>query len=214
MSGLRASLGLGRRPGKRSGALAVVGAVGAIAALGGPSAAQGVFVSALDSSPTLIGTVDAGKTYEITVTGVSDLATSNDLTFTANGLPTYTLTGVDSFFSPDGSDYVGLTNNSYGVGGPGNLYGALLGTYSSTSGPFFTIGERDVITPTQSETLYGIVNDCPGCYSDNAGGYTVSLTQGVPEPNTWAMMLVGLGALGAACRRRPRSAASSAFAAR
>jgi hypothetical protein len=185
--------------------------MGAILALGGPAAAQSVYVSASDSNPTFIGSLTEGQTYDVTVTGTSDLATSNDLTFSANGIPTYTFTGSDSFFSPNGSDYVPLQNNSYGVGGVGELYGALLGTYSSNGGTFFTIGESDVITATQSGALYGIVNDCPLCYSDNAGGYDVTLTSGVPEPTAWTLMFVGLTALGAVCRRGRRSTFSSAF---
>jgi hypothetical protein len=211
MKRLRASADIGRGHGKGRSVLGTIGAVGAMLALGGPAAAQGVYVSASDSSPTFIGSLTEGQKYDIKATGISDLATSNDLTFSADGIPTYTFTGSDSFFSPNGSDYVPLQNNSYGVGGIGELYGALLGTYLSSGGTFFTIGESDVITATQSGALYGIVNDCPLCYSDNAGGYYVTLTSGVPEPTAWTIMLVGLSALGAVYRRGRRSAFSSTF---
>jgi hypothetical protein len=38
----------------------------------------------------------------------------------------------------------------------------------------------------------------------------LSLTQSVPEPATWAMMLLGFGAMGVAFRRRKRTAATLA----
>ncbi len=49
----------------------------------------------------------------------------------------------------------------------------------------------------------------PGCCSGDAGwglvtGFNVT---GVPEPATWAMMLIGVGAIGGALRRRPALAA-------
>ena len=46
--------------------------------------------------------------------------------------------------------------------------------------------------------------------SDSLGGYidNITLTTAVPEPTTWAMMLLGLGCLGALLRRERRWAAS------
>ena len=46
--------------------------------------------------------------------------------------------------------------------------------------------------------------------STSAGGYYTAVTQsvtvsGVPEPGTWAMMLLGFGAMGVAMRRRRRT---------
>lgn len=41
----------------------------------------------------------------------------------------------------------------------------------------------------------------------------VSLTDAVPEPSTWAMMLLGLGAVGLAARQRRRRDVSAVAAA-
>jgi hypothetical protein len=41
----------------------------------------------------------------------------------------------------------------------------------------------------------------PGTYNDNTGGFTVTGV-GVPEPASWAVMLVGLAGLGPAVGRR------------
>ena len=69
--------------------------------------------------------------------------------------------------------------------------------------------------PTGATTLYlGVTDACNyggapnNCYTDNEGYFTVttngapiSIAGGVPEPATWAMMLIGLGGLGVAMRR-------------
>jgi hypothetical protein len=49
---------------------------------------------------------------------------------------------------------------------------------------------------TQSDSIL-IANDGPN------GGATVSFQSGIPEPATWAMMLVGFGLTGFAMRKRP-----------
>ena len=54
------------------------------------------------------------------------------------------------------------------------------------------------VAPTQ---LHFGVSD--GIFSDNGGQYTIQLTQlGAPEPTSWALMLLGVGGVGAALRRR------------
>lgn len=44
----------------------------------------------------------------------------------------------------------------------------------------------------------------PGCYAIYASAPTFNVTGGVPEPATWAMLLMGFGAMGAGLRRRER----------
>jgi hypothetical protein len=55
--------------------------------------------------------------------------------------------------------------------------------------------------------LTGTVNGT-GFYNGNA---TIAATAAVPEPATWAMMVVGFGALGAACRRSRAKTTKVAF---
>jgi hypothetical protein len=186
-----------------------------VAALALASAAQAVSVPATTSTPTALGSITAGQAYTVTATGAADLLTGYNglgLPFTANGIPTYTITGTYSSFSPNGLDYDPSQNPSaHGIGGAGVLFGALLGTFTATPtgpGDYFLLGSNYSFTAGSSGTLYGVVNDCPNCYADNSGGFTVTLALatglpvGVPEPGTWAMMLLGLGGIGFAMRRK------------
>jgi hypothetical protein len=178
-----------------------------------------VFVAANNSSPTALGSITGGQAYTVTATGAADLLSGYNgglgIPFTANGIPTYAIPGTYSSFYPNGLDYDPSQNTSaHGIGGAGVLYGALLGTFTaSPTGPadYFVLGSNFSFTAASSGTLYGVVNDCPNCYGDNVAqsGFTATLALatglpvgGVPEPGTWAMMLMGFGAIGFVFRRR------------
>ena len=79
---------------------------------------------------------------------------------------------------------VGTTNVNYGLGSlPGSI-----GTASFTGSPF------------QSVSFIGGSTGFPNSvYYDN---FVATVTGAVPEPATWAMMLIGFGAIGVAMRRR------------
>lgn len=195
----------------------------AFAALALATAAHAqVFVPANTSGPTALGSITAGQAYTVTASGAADLLNGYNgglgIPFTANGIPTYAIPGTYSAFYPNGLDYDPSQNTSaYGIGGAGVLYGALLGTFTaSPTGPgdYFVLGSSYSFTAGSSGTLYGVVNDCPNCYSDNNGqsGFTATLAlatglpvDGVPEPGTWATMLLGFGAIGFALRRQRRA---------
>lgn len=53
--------------------------------------------------------------------------------------------------------------------------------------------------------LYFGVTD--GIYSDNGGSFRLEISQigGVPEPTTWAMLILGFGVIGGAMRTRTRT---------
>jgi hypothetical protein len=82
---------------------------------------------------------------------------------------------------------------------------------------------QSFIAPPGASLLYlGISDACgfrgrPSCYGDNVGNFTVNVSgaaskapavSGVPEPSTWAMMLLGFAGLGYAGFRRSAKGAA------
>lgn len=59
-------------------------------------------------------------------------------------------------------------------------------------------------------TLYFGVTD--GVYSDNTGAFTINISQAVPEPATWAMMLMGFGMIGFGLRSYQRKSTKVTYA--
>lgn len=95
------------------------------------------------------------------------------------------------------------------TGTPGEGF-QLLGVFNAGPTPWapFVIGiGGSFVVPLDATKLYLGLPDGfsfqgpPGTYNDNTGGFTVTGV-GVPEPASWAVMLVGLIGLGAAVRLR------------
>jgi hypothetical protein len=97
---------------------------------------------------------------------------------------------------------LGIYDPPYAVGGPVELLllsGAQLYTGSE-------------LTPTFLLGTFSLVNGVTGL-----GSYTLTIAEcavctAVPEPDTWAMMLIGFGVVGGALRSRRRVAATLRFA--
>jgi len=87
----------------------------------------------------------------------------------------------------------------------------LVGTFADSSGKIvgnpFTIGNSLVglIIPTGATQLLMGFND--GWYTDNGSGLNMNVAEvaSIPEPETYAMMLAGLGLLAFAARRRKQN---------
>jgi hypothetical protein len=127
----------------------------------------------------------------------------------------------DFSFSVNGSPVLVGTFN---LGGGGNdvLYTAPAGTTAVnlngyTPGDISFAGGKELITvPVNLAAGLNIISFAYTSLTDGHAGFqglgdegwgleNISVTSGVPEPATWAMMLVGFGGLGAAMRSARRS---------
>jgi hypothetical protein len=117
------------------------------------------------------------------------------------------LTGIGSSGQPFPSFFIDPTNS-----GPDNIWlAALIGAFTNSAGavigtPFAPgDGPFTISVPGGATELSLGVND--DIFSDNTGGWYIGVTQigGVPEPATWAMMLLGFAGLGFAGYRRARA---------
>ena len=145
-----------------------------------------------------LGSFSAG-TYTITASGSVDLVGDGSFTMNPDGTPKSVVTTPGySYFNPSGSV---IADGAYGFAGAGVKIGALAGTFSSSPGvsDWFTIGYSKQVTLVSAGHIYAAVNDT---YSpNNAGVFLVNVTA-VPEPESYALLLAGLGLIGAVARRK------------
>lgn len=173
----------------------------------GSSASAATLVAANNPAPTLLGTFGPG-TYTITASGLIDLVgpVGSGFTMRPDGVPDSPVTaGGYGYFNPTGSY---IADGNYGPGGTVAKIGALMGSFTATpSSPsdYFLIGYSKSVTLASTQSIYGQVNDT--FYSNNGGAFSVSVAA-IPEPETWALMLVGFGAIGSALRRRQKVSVS------
>jgi hypothetical protein len=70
--------------------------------------------------------------------------------------------------------------------------------------------------PNKAKLYFGFADslgfgDVPGYYNDNTGSLTLEVSS-VPEPSTWAMMILGFAGIGFMTYRRRKSALALAAA--
>jgi hypothetical protein len=143
----------------------------------------------------------AGQQFSVSV-AVDDLWSAGPLPrwSNANGLVT------DVFYAPG-------TDSQVPVYAPGTQIGGRFGTYSQNgltaaygtlvgqfgTGSFFAIGTSYTGLATSTDTLKLFYFDSNN--GDNSGSVLASVTA-VPEPETYALLLAGLGVMGVVARRR------------
>lgn len=157
-------------------------------------------------APVAIGGFTPGETVTISATGLT-----SEFAFVA---PDTDANGFVSVFSSDQPGSSGTRFPGFYTVDPANVYlGALIGTFADSTGailgtPFFIGVGPTSVTAVGEFLLLGITDDI---YADNSGSLSVSVTApsigAVPEPATWAMMLLGFAGMGfMAYRRRERIA--------
>ena len=175
--------------------------------------------------------------FAILFVGFSSSARAADTYATYDVNATYDTTGtVEGSFTLDTTTNTSYLVDLKIVGVGGVNSGTLTdptqfgtGVYATAAGPMVTYNDGDpalqvfLTYPAGGGALYngGFGSSSVGSYfSPTCGGeicgyplsgaVTLGLGSAVPEPATWAMMLVGFGGLGAAMRTRRRSAAATA----
>lgn len=165
-----------------------------------PLQAMATAVPAYSSNPTKPVIIDLGEyqagNYLLSGSGLIDLAVGMNVIFKPDGLP---FSSPSKY--PDGT-YAG----DYGVYGPAGLngkIGSLIGSFSAnplTSNDWFQIGYSKYLTLDSTQHIYAAVNET--FYTNNSGAFEVTVMAAVPEPQTYAMLLAGIGLLGWTARRK------------
>ena len=132
--------------------------------------------------------------------------------FTANG-NTYNAGATLLQGSFKGTDIVGQNGSSAGNVNDATLSGGTI-TYSS---PILKFGSGDKSYSIEMTSIANPLGANAGQSLNSFGAVSTGSFEsvlsgggnlGVPEPSTWALMLIGVGALGSALRRRSRATAS------
>ena len=127
----------------------------------------------------------------------SGVITTDGITFSNAGYTAQTITGISGLFN--GSSITGLAspfgaNNLYYLTGPSFVDGSGLG--------FMTAAGTNVNLFFQSSASSYRINTTGPFTSSFVSATSAGVVAAVPEPATWAMMLIGFGAIGFAMRRR------------
>jgi PEP-CTERM motif len=182
-------------------------------------AAGSVLIAAPANAAYLINVEQVGSDVVATGSGSIDFA---DLTFQGFEIPA--APDVDASdgrlavasTSEDGDYYTGVSGpTQFGSGGlfvADSGSGSEVGSVSATEiviPPGYGAGDPiGVSTATWNNQTIGSLGLTPGTYvwtwgtGGDADSLTIDIQGSVPEPTTWAMLILGMGAMGAMLRRR------------
>jgi hypothetical protein len=171
-------------------------AIAALATAGSASAATYIFDFQNTDPTDAYGAVEVSGTF----TASSTLSSSiTNITGNVSGAPAPLVDGAIAGLS----GYAGADNTLYGVG-------ANTGNQVSFGGVSFSVGGEDYNLYAYNGGAWLLASSVDSVgYPQNGTPGTFSVTA-VPEPATWAMMLVGFGGLGAAMRSRRKLVAATA----
>jgi hypothetical protein len=201
------------------------------------AAASALAVTATPASAAIVITASPGAVQppenvltNTSMTGLTVMGATNQTNAMVSVRSTETLTtttsnGQSRFLATDGSFDAGsifLTGGGTFTSAEFNLFSALAGTtsveISINGGPVQTFalggGENFFgISATGGDTITSIAFDTNGSgVSDLRQLRLGGVAAAVPEPGTWALMLLGFGVVGASMRRRRRTTHLPQFA--
>jgi hypothetical protein len=158
----------------------------------------------------------SGASAAVTVTSSSNLAAPAPIVSVSNGITTINF-GQDKLTNPFTTTFSFMTDAAYTANfrattsTPGELFTSGLLTGPGLPGAGLTFSDLN----TQVISLVGVNLLADSTYTLSIGGGGVTgaaytgngtLTPAVPEPATWAMMLLGFAAIGMASRSRRKVA--------
>ncbi len=137
--------------------------------------------------------------------GNDDLLTSVLFVAPAAGFYRYTGTFSVQDINPSG---VGISFLRASPGGQLPYIVTSIGALNSANQTFTASG---LVNLTASDS-FGFGIDRQGNFSNDSTGVNFQVLAGIPEPATWAMMILGFGVVGAAMRRSRKPRVTTAFA--
>lgn len=114
---------------------------------------------------------------------------------------------VDFATAVSGLSFLAVGDNQVGVNGSVSIFGSggLLGTVNTIGDNVFSTPYMVDLSAFTGVTRIEITNTDPGGLGYDDFRFSFSdVTGAVPEPATWAMMLIGFGGMGIAFRRKRR----------
>ena len=187
---------------------------------GGTAAALAVASAGADAQSVFVGQQTVGSasaSYTITTDGATGILQRADLlSFTAtltNGTTTVTVDTTAPYFNGDALSSDGA-NLYFNFGASAGSYFGIPGASSPQSYDYICWQASDslcfypsieAVGMNLSGTFAGAVN--PAYVSAQSGNQIIGslMPAALPDPSTWAMMLLGFGGVGAALRRRRRN---------
>lgn len=152
------------------------------------------------------GGVTAGKysgQVQVTVSGIGQsLGTDYNDAFYVFADSSGALVGPTNYQGPDWYQLAFGTSALVAFDSGNAAYLSLVGGLPSYNPDHVYTFDLNTGTTTPSVLHFGVTD---GNFGDNSGAYSITVTQlggAVPEPATWALMLLGFGMVGAGMRKR------------